>query len=163
MTRRAGALKGVKWMLSDVQPHHQVEDMTPTNQREAGAWLADVRNTDGCRTVILVSNQHTIVRQCVDHEFPATEDAAAEPCGMMWRMDEAWGWAMRTRIAHKDFDGAHAPSRRDVHGNKHKFAGETIAWVQEKLSDKLTAVQIHEKLVLKEVRCRYVNILLTSC
>ena len=138
-------------------------DTAPTNRSEACAWLADVRNTDGCRTVIIQSNSHTIMRQCVDHEFPATHGTPAMPCGMMWRMDEAWGWALRTRKAHTDFDGQHAPCRRDGHGRKHKFAGETIAWVQDKLSDKLTAVQIHEKLVLKEVFLEDVNCMLTAC
>lgn len=157
-----GALTGIKWRLADAQMHDELQEL-PTNQRQALAWLADVRNTDGCRTQVLVSNQHSIVRQCVDHEFGATDNAAAEPCGMMWRMDEAKGWALRIRTAHEDFDGQHAPCRCDFHGRKHSFSGETIAWVQDKLRDQQTAVQIHEKLVLKEVHCATHRLMLTSC
>ena len=157
--RRRGLLRGLRWR-SDVQEVQGLDEQRPSNSKEAARWLADSAHTDGCRTTCVASNAHMVVRMCVDHEFPATDELPAKPCGMMWRVDEAWGWALRVRWSKGDFDGQHAPRLKETRNRWHVFTGETIRWVKEQLSCKQTATQIFSKLVLREVHMvnHYVNL-----
>lgn len=87
-------------------------DDLPQSSQGAGAWLREPAHTGGSHTCVQFCNRITVVRRCASCP-PKTVLGVERVCGMMWRMDKAFGWKPRVRVADARWDGKHLADNGD--------------------------------------------------